>query len=96
MANAERRARHDDAASPAARAEWYISVTMAFPDELRAAFPSYGPSWDRAVELGIDVSLLLENLKLTPEQRLKQLEDLLNETDALRAAVKSTGHGPVP
>ena len=69
---------------------------MAFPDELRAAFPSYGPDWDRAVDLGIDVSLLLENLKLTPEQRLAQLEDLINETDALLAAVKPADHGPVP
>ncbi|MDP3505806.1 MAG: hypothetical protein Q8S33_36015 [Myxococcales bacterium] len=69
---------------------------MAFPDELRAAFPSYGPDWDRAVDLGIDVSLLLENLKLTPEQRLAQLEDLINETDALLAAVKPVDHGPVP
>lgn len=68
---------------------------MAFPDELRAALPSYGPHWDRAVELGIDVSLLLENLELTPEQRLKQLEDLLNETDALRQAVKPD-RGPIP
>ncbi|MDP1917826.1 MAG: hypothetical protein Q8L14_16400 [Myxococcales bacterium] len=71
-------------------------MTMAFPDELRAAFPSYGPNWDRAVDLGIDVSLLLENLKLTPEQRLAQLEDLINETDALLAAVKPVDHGPVP
>ncbi|MDP3236668.1 MAG: hypothetical protein Q8N26_28000 [Myxococcales bacterium] len=69
---------------------------MAFPDELRAAFPSYGPDWDRAVDLGIDVSLLLENLKLTPEKRLAQLEDLINETDALLAAVKPVDHGPVP
>ena len=61
---------------------------MAFPNELRAAFPSYGPDWDRAVEMGIDVSLLLENLALTPGQRLAQLESLLNEVDALRRAVK--------
>lgn len=61
---------------------------MAFPEELKRAFPSYGPDWDRAVELGIDVSLLLENLALTPEQRLDQLERLIRETDALRAAVE--------
>lgn len=59
---------------------------MAFPDELKAAFPSSGPDWDRAVELGIDVSMLLENLALTPTERLAQLEQLLNETDALRRA----------
>lgn len=62
---------------------------MAFPHELKSAFPSYGPDWDRAVEMGIDVSLLLENLALTPGQRLAQLEALLNEVDALRRAVKA-------
>ena len=64
---------------------------MAFPDELKAAFPSYGPDWDRAIEMGIDVSLLVENLALTPGQRLAQLEGLLNEVDAIRRAVKARG-----
>lgn len=61
---------------------------MAFPDELKAAFPSYGPDWDIAVETGIDVSLLLENLALTPTQRLVQLQLLLDETEALRMAAR--------
>lgn len=61
---------------------------MAFPAELKAAFPSHGPDWDRAVELGIDVSLLEENLSLTPTQRLAQLERLLEETEALRRATR--------
>lgn len=69
---------------------------MAFPDELKAAFPSYGPGWDAAVDLGIDVSLLLENLKLTPTERLAQLEALLNETEALRAELKQVPRGSVP
>ncbi len=60
---------------------------MAFPDELRVAFPSAGPDWDRAVEMGIDVSLLLENLRLTPAQRLERLESLLNELESLRRSV---------
>lgn len=68
---------------------------MAFPDELRAAFPSYGPDWDRAVDMGIDVSLLLENLKLTPLERLRQLERLLNETDRLKNASKWLDDGSV-
>ncbi|MBL8955890.1 MAG: hypothetical protein JNK82_34265 [Myxococcaceae bacterium] len=66
---------------------------MAFPEELKRAFPSYGPGWDRAVEMGIDVSLLLENLALTPTQRIQQLEALLAEVDALKRAVK---RDPVP
>lgn len=63
-----------------------MKALVAFPSELKAAFPSYGPDWDRAVELGIDVSLLVENLSLTPTQRLAQLEALLEETEALRRA----------
>lgn len=59
---------------------------MAFPAELRAAFPSAGPDWDRAVDAGIDVSLLEENLALTPLQRLQRLQALVDATDALRKA----------
>jgi hypothetical protein len=66
---------------------------VAFPSELKHAFPSRGPDWDRAVEMGIDVSLLLENLALTPTQRIAQLEQLLRETDAIQRAVK---RDPVP
>lgn len=69
---------------------------MAFPEELRVAFPSFGPGWDAAVERGIDVSLLLENLSLTPTQRLARLEELLNEVDALRAATRPVTRGSVP
>jgi len=69
---------------------------MAFPDELKAAFPSYGPDWDAAVDLGVDVSILLENLSLTPTERLARLEALVNETDALKAAAKLVTRDPVP
>lgn len=47
---------------------------MDAPIDLRPVFrehwPSYGPDWDRAIELGIDVAQLERNLSLTPEQRL--------------------------
>jgi hypothetical protein len=32
-----------------------------------------GPAWQRAIDYGIDVSLLVENLRMTPDERLKQL-----------------------
>ena len=41
---------------------------------LRQAFPSYGPEWDAAIEAGVDVSLLEENLLLSPTERLEQLQ----------------------
>lgn len=59
---------------------------MAFPSELRAAFPSYGPDWERAVEAGIDVSLLEENLAATPLERLQRLQALVDATDELSKA----------
>lgn len=35
----------------------------------------------------IDISLLRENLKLTPKQRLQQLEQLVNDLQTLRRAM---------
>ncbi len=43
---------------------------------LKAAFPSYGPDWDAAIDYGIDVSLLERNLALTVEERLEQLHTM--------------------
>lgn len=53
-------------------------------EELRAAFPSFGPEWDAAIDFGIDVSLLLANLELTPTERLQQLQLQLEFYEALR------------
>jgi len=38
--------------------------------------PDDHPDWIRALELGIDVRLLEHNLRLTPEQRILQLEEM--------------------
>lgn len=61
---------------------------MDDPFDLRPFFrehwPSYGPEWDRAVELGIDISELERNLSLTPEERLLQHEDNLSFIAELR------------
>ena len=53
---------------------------------LRSAFPSYGPDWDAAIEFGVDVSLLVRNLELTPLERLRDLEAMLEQHDALKLA----------
>lgn len=51
---------------------------MDDPVDLRPVFrerwPSYGPDWDRAIELGIDVAELERNLSLTPEERLRRFQ----------------------
>ena len=41
----------------------------------------------RAELFGIDLSLLEENLRLTPLERLRQNDRLLNEAEALQAAL---------
>jgi hypothetical protein len=51
---------------------------------LRQAFPSYGPDWDAAIEQGVDVSLLEENLRLSPTERIEQLQRMTELYEALR------------
>jgi hypothetical protein len=49
---------------------------------------THGPAWQRAIDFGVDVSLLEENLRLTPEQRLANLVAMQRLFDAI--------HGTVP
>jgi hypothetical protein len=48
----------------------------------------------RAELYGIDLSLLEENLRLTPEERLRQNDRLLNEAEALQAAIAESHDKP--
>jgi hypothetical protein len=41
---------------------------------------------ERAEAYGIDISLLVDNLRLTPAERVRQNDRMLNEADALRKA----------
>lgn len=63
---------------------------VGFPVEWsRENFPSYGPNWDAAIEYGVDVSLLAENLSLTPAERLRRLQQLVEFHELLRNARSS-------
>jgi hypothetical protein len=44
-----------------------------------------GSAWQAAIDYGIDVSLLEENLRLTPDERLAQLVAMQRFYDAVRA-----------
>jgi hypothetical protein len=66
---------------------------MARRDELQAAFPSFGRDWDAAIDAGIDVSLLLENLDLSSTERLRALEGLVTAAAALRGLAVPSGLG---
>ncbi len=53
---------------------------------LRRTYPSYGPAWDAAIEMGIDVGRLEYNLSLTPHERLLQLHEMTQTYELLRSA----------
>lgn len=46
--------------------------------------PPAGSAAARAAEFGTDLTLTLENLRLTPEQRIRKLESLIAEVANLR------------
>ena len=50
--------------------------------------PPPGSAAARAVEFGIDLTLTLENLRLTPEERIRKLDDHLAGIAWLRANVR--------
>lgn len=69
-------------------------VSETLKDALKSAFPSYGPGWAAAIDFGIDVSLLDENLRLTPTERLLQLQRMTEFFEATRSARKASDAEP--
>ena len=53
---------------------------------MKSVYPSYGPSWDQAIEMGIDVGQLEANLVLSPHERLMQLHEMNRTYELIRAA----------
>lgn len=45
-----------------------------------------GPDCERAIAYGIDVTLLLENLSMSPAERLERLQHVVQFHEALRNA----------
>jgi hypothetical protein len=54
--------------------------------------PDAGPAWRAANEAGLDMSLIEETLKLTPEQRLAQHQQVIDFLLEVQAAGAS--HAP--
>jgi hypothetical protein len=50
--------------------------------------PPPGSAAARAVEYGIDLTLTLENLRLTPEERIRQLEGFIRSVAELRNSAR--------
>jgi hypothetical protein len=53
--------------------------------------PPAGSAAARAVEFGIDLSLTLENLRLTPEQRVRKLDQFIESIAKLQASTRLMG-----
>ena len=53
--------------------------------------PPPGSAAARAVEFGIDLTLTLENLRLTPEERIRQLDDHIAGIAQMKATAKCLG-----
>ena len=55
--------------------------------------PPPGSAAERAVEFGIDLTLTLQNLRLTPEERIRQLDDFILGVAKLKASARRLGPG---
>ena len=53
--------------------------------------PPPGSAAARAAEFGIDLTLTLENLRLTPEERVRKLDSFIEGVAKLRASVRIVG-----
>ena len=53
--------------------------------------PPPGSAAARAVEFGIDLTLTLENLRLTPEERIRKLENFIEGVARLKASARRIG-----
>jgi hypothetical protein len=55
--------------------------------------PPPGSAAARAVEFGIDLTLTLQNLRLTPEERIRKLDAFIEDISKLRAAARKQKPG---
>jgi len=68
-------------------AKWDYNADMVKEKTAHDSFRE-GPDWQAARDYGIDVSLLEDNLRLTPLERIRAHGRALNEALILRDAVK--------
>jgi len=68
--------------------ECYTNCVMSAAIENYFLNPPPGSAAARAVEFGIDLTLTLGNLRLTPEERVRKLDDFIEGIAKLRASVR--------
>ncbi len=47
-------------------------VALQNPTDAARSLASHGPEWDAAVEMGIDVMMICQNLELPPHERFRR------------------------
>lgn len=62
----------------------------------REQYPSSGPAWDRAIEMGIDPAQLLHNLSLSVTERLIQLDEMTRLSERLHGTALAADAGASP
>lgn len=67
-------------------------VSSAMTERPQLGPQQHGSAWQAAIDFGIDVSLLEANLRLTPDERLKQLVAMQTLYDSMKPA----GRDPEP
>jgi hypothetical protein len=75
------------------RLECYTGLVMKVDKAVEDYFlnPPPGSAAARAVEFGIDLTLTLENLRLTPEERIRKLDDHIAGITKLKATARILG-----
>ncbi len=53
--------------------------------------PPPGSAAARAAEFGIDLTLTLENLRLTPEERIRKIDDFIESIAKLKSSLRIIG-----
>jgi len=53
--------------------------------------PPPGSAAARAAEFGIDLTLTIENLRLTPEERIRKLDNFIENVAKLKASIRIIG-----
>ena len=58
--------------------------------------PKPGSKIEAAVKYGVDVTLLIEQLRLTPLERMKKLEEATRQLEAVRGTARARLEGMKP
>jgi len=62
---------------------------MVNPEPLSDATPPAESAVERAIAFGIDMTLLIENLRLTPTERVKRGQAMLDSVVALQTEIQA-------